>query len=463
MKANFKLILELINKTDIALSDVLNANNPKEAQANFLVSTERTPNFKYDGVHNLSAEVFTKNLKTLAELERQIATSEYLDEGERKLLRLCLEDSRLKNQCALAAEQFRNSSTNQFIRVHSATEFRDYSIQLYGDKVNNRLGVEWVTCLAMIKWYMQKIPKNLAYKSDQAMYEKLIQQLKQAHIDWENADLDSIYRPSDSTIARFGELVEKYFAHIFRHIPQQGEFTPQEVCDLINEIIQTEFTGKTKFKAVVSERYTMLSVNQLERIIYIPVRRAKGPYTYKTVKTIVIAHEICTHVYRGVQYEHTGLSPLYRGMPGSEIIDEGFAKSVEQSLSGAYEPAGFGHYIIITLMERVAHSDFRWAYEVYLALEYLSHCQEGESKATREKRLNETQDLAFSRVQRDTRGTSVLPNPKELVYYQGSYLAWKFIEQGIDNPKQLMHDIFESAKTDPTNPEHLEVLQKLRG
>lgn len=463
MKANFKLFLQLINQADIILFDVLNASNAKEAEAQFLSSTERIPHFEYTGSNNLSTQELESKLKILTDLEPQLATTEHLEDYERELLQLCLEENRLKLQCALAAAAYR-SSTEHNQRISAGAEFLRCNVQLYGDAENDDLGIDWELCKAMLKWYMQRIPKQYNYSVDAKMYQDLVQQLQEQGVDWENADLSAIYTPKPETIRRFGELVEEHFANIFQHIPEQNEFTAQEVCDLVNGIIQTEFAGQTTFKAVLDEKRTVLSVDQLERIIYIPLHRAKGSYAYSVVKAIVIGHEFCTHAYRGIPYEHTGLTPLYQGMPGSDELDEGFATAVQQALSDGYEPAGFAHCINIGLTNFVLDSDYRWLYRVYLALEFLSHSTAGETVEARGQRLAETRTLAFTRIRRATRGTNDLPNPKDLTYYRGNVRAWQFIEEGLErNPEQLMRDIFESGKTDLTKPKHRQVLQKLKG
>lgn len=449
--------LQLINATDITVNDVLNPSNLQEAQKEFLANPElRKPNFKYTGDKNLSAEVLQRNLASIGQITKDLGSDTRLNAAQRQLLELCLEDNKNKNQLALSAIHYRDADC-QADQFAAAVDFYNYNIRLYG--IDNDIPINHEVYPAMVKWYMDQInPHILEREDDQRMYDSLVEALR--NINWQSASLETIYRPSESLMQQYTAIIQQHFGHIFRYIPQQAEYTAQEVCDLINKIIQTEFAGKTKMKAVVDTKRTNMSVNQIERIMYLPTRRAKGPYTYDVVKGVVIGHELCIHIYRSIQYESSGVEPFYQGLPGYSMFEEGQATGAEHSLVKDYRIAGILHYIAIALAE-YSSMDFRQIYEVIKALDFLSQTKPNESDTEHQKRLAASQHLAFNNTNRDLRGTGELPYFKDLVYYNANCRFWRYFEQHQDQP-DLAIDLFESGKIDPSNPTHYELYLKFK-
>jgi len=456
---NFTEFLHLISQHDVTAYEVMNASNSKDAQKSFLSYNAKEPNFEYNGPKNLPIETLRSNLQSLEQIANNIERDHTLTPIESQLLKITLKHACDENQLAIAAYDYRHSVYMSEANL-AAMRFRLSNLELFGDKAQaDGIAIDYDVFLAMVKWYMQRIPADALRTSGRVLYDKLTERL--SSIGWEDASSDAIFQPQPHVMQQFGELVEKYFANIFSHIPDNEIFSPQEVCNLINEILNTEFKGETKFQAQLDTTRRAIYVDQKDRIIYIPLQRSLGPYTHKTVKNIVIGHELCTHAYRGIPYEMSNITPLAEGVVGYGNFDEGLAKCVEQSLAKTYVPSGFSHYINLALIE-YENLTFREAYDVCFALEFLSGTKVEETEEEYQKRFQATQSLAFERIRRATRGTNRLPLFKDLAYYNGNIIVWQYIEAHLDQPEQLMINLFESGKTDITNPMHYELVQMFK-
>lgn len=459
---NLQHYLQLVNQHDISVYDVISASNLQEAQTEFLANLELSrPNFQYEGPKNLPLHKLRNNLTALKQINGQIAEDPALSAAERQLLAFCVKGACDKNSLAAGTERYRKARSESG-RICAGDRLRQYNVQCYGK--DGQIPINHDTALAMIKHFMSQInPHELSHKADHQIYDQLVAGLWD--VRWQHAQPEQIYHPSTDTMQRFAELVEEHFAYILRYLPEQAEFSAQEVCDLLNEILRTQFICQTKFKAVVDSQRTALSVDQITRTIYVPEKRSGGAYTHKVVKSIVLGHEFCTHAYRGIPYENSGIIPFSQGLPGYEDFDEGLAKCVEQTLCGEYRPAGYEHYINIALAE-FHFKDFRQIYNISLGLSFLSRHRPDETEVEHQQRLEKAQTLAFSRTHRALRGTGQLPYFKDLTYFNSTALVWQYIEQRLNDPNfnatDLMTDLFESGKTDISNFRHHNLLEKYR-
>ncbi len=455
MRNTFKTYLDSIYRTDLTVYDAISPSNIQEAQAEFLANPDLSkPNFKYEGLEkNILPETLRANLSELEKITKNLDNDAGLSSAEKELLLLCADDCWTKNALVLAASDYRDAPSNE-----NALKFRQFELKHYGK--DGKVPLDRTTFLAMLKWHMDKIsPHDLKIKEDRKMCINLMNTLRQ--FEWQSVSPKrNLYRPSEATMQHFAAIIEDHFEHFFRHIPKKDEFSAQEVCNILNEIIQTELNGKTKFKAIVDENRTALSIEQLKREICIPLHRAKGPYDYATVKCTVVGHEFCTHAYRGIPFELSGITPFYQGIPGYDNFDEGLANCVEYALKGEFKDAGFPSYVCIALAE-FGNMNFRQIYETILALDFLSNNVPGESAEDHQKRLEKAQKLAFSRAYRTLRGTNELTFIKDLIYYNSNVMTWQYITENI-NQKDLTVDLFESGKTDISKTEHRRLINLYR-
>lgn len=447
MRDSLNEYLNSIFETALTVYDVISPTNIQEAQAELLADPSQIkPNFKYE--RGVLPETLHANLASLERTTKDVTNDATLSPAEKELLELCIDDCWAQNSLVLSIFDYRDKPNTK-----NARRVRDYNLIYYGR--DRKAPIDHGTFLAMIQWYMGRIsPHELKRDEDIRMFTKLTDSLRQ--FEWQSASPDKIYRPTAEIMQRFAEVVEEHFSRFFQHIPQKEEFTAQEVCDIINEIIQTELQGKTKFKAVIDENRTALSVDQIKREIHIPLHRAKGKYDFETVKCVVIGHEFCTHAYRGIPFETSGIIPLYQGMPGYADFDEGLANCVQHALEGEFKDAGFPGYICIGLAE-YGNMNFRQIYEIILALDFLSNNIPEESDEEHQKRLEKAQKIAFNRAYRTLRGTNELAFLKDLMYYNSTVMVWKYIAENIDQ-ENLALNLFESGKTDFSKTEHRKII-----
>lgn len=398
-----------IHEHDVDLSTYMAPNNFTTAKEEFLTNPELVmPNFTYDYYD------FKESLTRLDEIEQQLFTaSSSLHATQVQIIVEYLASVKTKLTGLMAMQQYREQRS---------------------------LGVTQESIAALRKTITDM---NLALNSPpkSKTYRYLL-------------DNPTIRRtsfvPKPKTIQKFGELLDQKWAKSFSRIDTaKGEYSPQEVCDLVNTVIREDFGFATEFRAKIDEKKTNMNVDQSSRILDIPSKRSNGKYTSKTIRKKVLGHETFGHLYRAafMQAKHPEIGiPL----PGYNIFEEGVTKCIEQALDGEYELAGAESYVIcgIAFCDKTT---FREAFNRYC--EYMRVRKA--SFALSEK----TMGIIFSRTTRAFRGTGDIPWSASTVYFKGPEKVWPFIEQHIDDPKLLWRLLFESGKTDPTLKSHQQLLR----
>ena len=292
------------------------------------------------------------------------------------------------------------------------------------------------TFYALLAQKLDKIDTETLSTEDRQQYDELRQMLGELP-----TDIKPFYAPKQETIDRFGEMMRIFYEPFLKHIPEgQETFMAQDAADIVNRAINSEVGEETDWRAEVNPNAGLASVSSSNKVIKFPGARSNGDYTRLELEKIIV-HELGTHALKAMTYEDATIKAFRsESFDGREVFEEGIAKAMEQSLEGRFDdpnsPAP-SRYIMIGLAN-FHHTNFRETFEIMKRLEHLTGG------------WNEGQ--LYDNLQRVYRGTGVLPNNKDLAYYNGNVNAWKFIEENIGDPL-LFDRIFLSGKIDPQNPD----------
>lgn len=405
----FSDFMMAIHACDVDLPTYMTPNNFTAAKEEFLANPELSmPNFTYDNYD------FTEELAKLSEIEKELlATSSDLHPAQAKIVTEYIANVKTKLTDLMAMQQYRDQRS---LNASPAS-------------------------LAALRKSIEDMNATLNSLPEPETYRYLLEHPTAEHTN---------FVPKPETIQKFGELLNQKWAKSFARIDTtKEEYSPQEVCDLVNTIIQEDFGFETSFRARVDEKKTCMNVDQINRVLDIPLRRSSGKYTPSTLRKIVLGHETFGHLYRAafMQAKHPEIGiPL----PGYITFEEGVTKCIEQALGGEYELAGAESYVIcgIAFCDKMT---FREAFDRYC--EYI--CIRGASSALSEKTIS----VLFSRTVRAFRGTGDIPWSGSTVYFNGPEKVWPFIERHIDDPEFLWKMLFESGKTDPTLSSHQKLVE----
>lgn len=418
---DFAEIIAEINATDVDVPDTLNSTNP-EAKPAFMADPEMAvpPN-----THNhLDGDVALEHVQKLRAIQDEMSESMVLSEKQKRAGQMALDFCELKNVFLLANACYNDNPSEENAEAH-----RMANEALYGQPDAD-------VFRALLSERLAKIEKRKAKFSpeDEQEYAELKEMLGAVE-----PPETPRFRPKDETVQRFSEMAREYMEPIFAHIPEgKDEFTPEEMAQIITEAFDDFVPESSEWQVEVEPNRTNINVNQQEKMIKLAEKRPKGNLDRKGLEKL-LAHEVGTHFLRALPYEDAEIGMLRTGMPGYEAFEEGVAKVMEQGIAGKYEDSGVNHYISIGLAG-LKDKNFRETYEIQRRLIHLATGKEQDS-------------LAFNSVQRAFRGTDVLPNNKDLVYYNGAEAAWKFVEEHIDDP-ELFDKLFLSGKSDATDAEH---------
>lgn len=406
---NFTDFMTAIHKHEVDLPTYMTPNNFDTAREEFLANPElEKPNFVYDPYD------FTENLRELEEIRWQF--SEVPAAGIHA------------SQRAIIAQYLKTVQA----KLDTLTMMQTYR--------SNERGAKKAVCNAATLGVRQG-NLDLNRVPEIPTYEYLLN----------NPTVKTLgFTPKPETIQKFRELTEQKWSKSFARIDmEESEYTPQEVCDLVNTVIWEDFGFETDFRAEVDEKKALMNVDQTRHVLDIPAKRVNGKFSPQTIRDKVLGHELFGHVYRAayMQAKHPELSiPL----PGYDTFEEGVTKCMEQALNGKCEILGADSYVICGL----AYCDsltFRGAFD--------SFCEYKVAKNGGKELSPKAINTIFSRTARAFRGTGEVSWTASTVYFNGPAKVWPFIEANIDEPEKLWHLLFESGKTDPTLSSHQNLLR----
>ena len=293
----------------------------------------------------------------------------------------------------------------------------------------------------ILSYMLGKIDTSTLNSEDKRLYEKLMYMLPELP--------DKGYMlsaPDREVFNEFRRLALDFYEPLLRHIPDGETFGMEDICGVCREILSSELGGAAeKWQVVYARERSFASVDQNERKLIFPGSRNIPYYTRKKFISLII-HELGVHFLRELTYDDVAIEPMRTGLPGYEAIDEGIAKVMEQAVTDSYEPSGLIHYISIGLAN-FYNLSFREIFEIQKCLQKLANGL-GEGSV-------------YDSVRRALRGTNVLPNNKDLVYYNGAELIWKYIAENIDSPC-LFEDLLLSGKTNIFDQGHQRIVYELK-
>ncbi|MDE7332029.1 MAG: flavohemoglobin expression-modulating QEGLA motif protein [Lachnospiraceae bacterium] len=469
---DWNTFVKKMNETDISVIDMLDNTNP-DAKDEFL--TDKGLSKPKNEYGKLDIKRVEQNIKTIISLKKELELSE-IPEKRRVLAARILDDNLKKNRFVHASYLYNHASHDG--RAEAAEEHRKANIALYGEPDED---VFW----SILAEKLSSIPAENLQGEDKIMYSEVLEMIGPLR----GADC-RIFRPQKETVEWFSDAIEIFFEGFLAHIPEgQQEFSIEEACVVTNEIIRSEFgqdaaagtcagdtyagtyagtcTGDTcagtdadimakdadraasldttGWKAVVIPSGAVASTDCEQKLIRFPGKRSRGAYTRKELKAIII-HELGVHALRSLPYESCGIKSFSLGIPGYEAFEEGVAKAAEQAVNRQYEDSGLLHYISIGLAYFLG-KNFREVFEIQRRLEHLTK--------------GEPAGRCFDSVQRTFRGTSELPNHKDLIYYNGANQVWKYIEEHL-NDAELMEQLFLNGKTSMINKAHERMVYEMR-
>ena len=425
-KTNIALeLIDRINDTQINIMEMLNNTNA-EAKEQFLNDTElNMPVCSYD---KLDADKVRRNLEILDHISTEDIN---LSRKSKELFRMVIDNSVYCNSFALANFEFNNTAGD---RSKIAERHKKYNELLFGSPEKD-------TYMDILSYTIGKIDIDALNSEDKRLYEELMYMLPE--LPDKGCKLSA---PDKEVFSEFRRRALDFYEPLLRHIPDGETFGMEDICGVCREILSAELGGAAeKWQVVYEKERSFASVDQNARRLIFPGRRNIPYYTRKKFISLII-HELGVHFLRELTYDDIAIEPLRTGLPGYEAIDEGIAKAMEQAVTDSYEPSGLIHYISIGLANFYSLS-FREIFEIQKRLQKLANGI-GEGSV-------------YDSVRRALRGTNVLPNNKDLVYYNGADKVWRYITENIDSPS-LFDDLLLSGKTDIFDPKHRSIVYELK-
>lgn len=463
--SQFLEILTKIEELGVTVSEWLQPTNYQKAKESFLECARHLLLTHESGQMSPMRPSFVYGKLDVAKIKANIARCRLLSleimyaqlsDMERKLVHYLFSEVYQKWRLLEAAsdlDQFANLD-NTISRQTVEARYRKFNAKVYGEPDEEIF-------LKLLNYQLGQLSQE---DLDEADWEVRLE-LELRLVDLEVQDLNErlhpdqtpVYTPRASTVRAFSTLMKMWQRPLLKYLPQpKPTYSADEVAIMLERILDNEYP-ESKFGVEIDEERAIFSVDQIERRIKIPRRRARGDYDFADLEALILGHE-WSHIVRGILYENAPIKMLSYGMPEYEAFDEGVAKCVENALRykcGMEALGGIDHYVNIGLAY-FGGRNFREVFEIRWRMFYLDDKTKGRS--TRERR-EKAQELAFAQTARAFRGTGYLPNCKDLVYFNGSTQVWQYIESlGGDYPR-LREELFETGKTDVTNKMHRLVLE----
>lgn len=415
----------IINRTDIDVLYMLNNTNPS-AKSEFIENGDLVrPNNVYG---NLDINLVSDNLEQIASTLKNLEFKS-TDDFECSVSKYLLMYNYRKNALVFATHKYNVGVFSGDTTLPAlACAQQQANADLYG-------------CPNPTTFYhiLQKKLSQIDYCSDDTQALNIVKSIRQSS----NSKSTAPFSPSQEVFEKFSGQIKNFMNYIIKYIPAHKEFlTSYEVCNIANEILKKELAHIADgWSAVVLPDASYSSVKLLDKQIVFPGKRSKGDFSLEDACAVLV-HELGTHFFRAANAERYSFKPLEIGLPDYESFEEGLATACEQVVRGAFYHPGEPHYLSIGLSTFLNYN-FREVYDIRCAIDALSH------------NLNKQQ--CFDSAQRSFRGTGILTNNKDLVYYNGAEKVWRYISDHINDPN-LIYNLFYCGKTDMTNPKHIHII-----
>lgn len=431
-RADFETLNQELNSTDVTVYEELNNTRPEARVEYFADSSLEHPRNEYG---KLNPAQVARNLQTIERVREELEDADISDK-QKRFLELILESDRKKNDF-LAANLAYNAAETPEDKADAAEYHREANEALYGKPDED-------TFYSLLGEELDKIDVENLRPSDREIYNQLLVALGPM-----KAEVKPRYQPRPETKQRFAEMANEFYGSLFDAIHEgQEKFTAQEAADIVNQILADNYEN-TAYHASVAPNSTIASVDHITRAIKFPGKRVAGDYSRKDLKQI-LAHELGVHTLRAAPYEDQPITAFSRELPDNETWDEGVAKAMEYAVAGEeMQEAAVKRYIGIGLAN-LKGKNFREVLDIQSTIDFLAGATPDETDDARAERMQKIQQKHFNDVQRCFRGTGELPNNKDLAYYNGSEMVWKYIEEHLDDP-ELFTNLFLAGKTVATD------------
>lgn len=441
----FAEAMAMLEQAGPELVTELTPANAKQAQENFLADeTKVKPDFVYD-----DATDYLESMKKVAQLMKEVKQEEF-SEAQLMIFREVWRQTKMKYIMLDAIRHYRHSRS-ELARKTTAS----CALDLFGKPEEDIYRSLWAERLEQITERLDRLSAKDSHLSE--VKEDLARLKDRFLIPMKTKP--AIFVPQPSTVTKFRDFCWQRWRKTLERVDLEKIYTPEEVCGLLNTIFQEDFSYPVKWSAVISKNKTALNTNQIKRQYEIPRHRAKGPYTGKVILSIIIGHELLVHVARR-EYAEAHYPDLAVPFPDYLEFEEGVAKTVEQALGDGFERNGIDHYLTAG-MAFYDRMNFREIFEVHRDQLFLQSIEPNDTPEVRAKKKQKAINEAYRLTLRCLRGTGVVPLTNNLVYYNGTMRAWRYIEERIDQPDKLEKILFCSGKTDPTNALHQKMLLSL--
>ena len=385
------------------------------------------PNNEYG---NIKIQKVIGNLEVLTDalgrLEESSVTEQY-----KGLYGMLFQESIKKNRFIYANWQINDAPENAADNINAMQFHQETNHDLYGVPNNS---IFW----GIIREKLRKIEYKHLSLDKKKEYEELLSLLGPI-----GDGTYKEYQINQEVFLQYEAIVKNKYRNILERFQDPRKmYSVDDVCSAANDLLSTiQDKEGNAWRAMVEPGRSTAAVREEEKKVLFPGNRSKGDYSSAEAKAILV-HEIGVHVLRGLPFSNHKISAFYKGFPHYEESEEGIAKATEQATTGIYRPTGLLHYVSIGLAD-ILKKSFRESFEIQVRLEHLT----GGVSASQ----------CFDSIQRAYRGTGLLANNKDLVYYNGTNKIWDFITEHIDDPSFIVERFFFTGKTDVTD----DIQQKL--
>lgn len=273
-------------------------------------------------------------------------------------------------------------------------------------------------------------------------------------------------------IRQYGEAIQEKYQPLFDLVEnaQKDEFTAADLQELFSEALiwlkDNDDPEWGEWEAVATDG-TSLSVEASNRRIKIATRRETA--SAKDTRGL-IAHELLVHALRAKNGYKTGDKKLATGLAGYLDAEEGLGILAEEAVNGELPDKAYDRYVDIALalgtvdgVQRTRQQMFQISY----ARQYIRAQLRGDDEAT----LAGLAPRVWGHIDRiyrggagDNLGTRQAIFTKDIAYYVGYKQMAEYITGELAQGKTAaeVFDYLSQAKIDPTNPLHVERLNKAK-
>lgn len=264
------------------------------------------------------------------------------------------------------------------------------------------------------------------------------------------------------------DSIEPAITHLKEH-SEEAPFDAEQTLKLIQEGLEKmadQDDGWTGWKADFDDSAS-LSVVGLEKTVF--VGEKKLPTSFEKSLGLIV-HEVGIHAQRRVNGTKTKIPGLDEGLPGYLDFEEGLGIFVEYLISGEVPDRAQDRYLDVSLaLGQLGDRTATREELIELAANRQLARLQVAGRAIDEKAVEDAYKGAKTHVNRMFRGGDGKSYDgvqaiytKDQIYYKGLLSVLQYFQNGLEQsktPQELM-DWTMLGKFDPTNPDHVEHIQR---